>query len=29
VLGIPNHGWHRGHRCRGNYNSYGHFRCYR
>jgi len=28
VLGIPNHGWHRGH-CRGYYNRYGHFRCYR
>src|SRR5258707_14690828 len=29
VLGIPNRGWHRGHRCRGYYNRYGHFRCYR
>ena len=29
VLGIPNGGWHRGHRCHGYYNSYGHFRCYR
>jgi len=29
VLGIPNRGWHRGHRCHGYYNSYGHFRCYR
>jgi len=29
VLGIPNRGWHGGHRCRGYYNSYGHFRCYR
>src|SRR6476660_3341361 len=28
VLGIPNRGWHRGH-CRGYYNRYGHFRCYR
>ncbi|WP_426436173.1 hypothetical protein [Bradyrhizobium genosp. P] len=27
VLGLPNHGWR--HRCRGYYNSYGHFRCYR
>lgn len=29
VLGIPNRGWHRGHHCRGYYNRYGHFRCYR
>jgi hypothetical protein len=29
VRGIPNGGWHRGHRCHGYYNSYGHFRCYR
>jgi hypothetical protein len=29
VLGIPSHGWHRGHHCRGYYNRYGHFRCYR
>src|SRR5271163_4265481 len=27
VLGLPNHGWRR--HCRGYYNSYGHFRCYR
>jgi hypothetical protein len=29
VFGIPDRGWHRGHRCRGYYNRYGHFRCYR
>ncbi|TAI65942.1 hypothetical protein [Bradyrhizobium sp. Leo170] len=29
VLGIPNRGWHRGHRCRGYYARSGHFRCYR
>jgi hypothetical protein len=29
VLGLPNRSWHRGHRCRGYYNRYGHFRCYR
>jgi hypothetical protein len=29
VLGIPNRGWHRGHRCRGYYTRAGHFRCYR
>ncbi len=28
VLGIPNRGYYR-HRCRGYYNRYGHFRCYR
>jgi hypothetical protein len=29
VFGISDRGWHRGHRCRGYYNRYGHFRCYR
>jgi len=29
VFGIPDRGWRRGHRCRGYYNRYGHFRCYR
>ena len=30
VLGIPNHRYYRRHyRCRGYYNRYGHFRCYR
>jgi hypothetical protein len=29
VLGIPDRGWHRGHRCRGYYTGHGHFRCYR
>ena len=30
VLGIPNHRYYRhGYRCRGYYNRYGHFRCYR
>lgn len=30
VLGIPNHGHYRRHYgCRGYYNRYGHFRCYR
>ena len=29
VLGIPESGWRRGYRCRGYYNRYGHFRCYR
>jgi len=28
VLGIPNHRYYRRH-CRGYYNRYGHFRCYR
>ncbi|MFB9269110.1 hypothetical protein ACFFWD_39390 [Bradyrhizobium erythrophlei] len=28
VFGIPDRGWHRGHRCRGYYNRHGHFRCY-
>ncbi len=30
VLGIPNHRYYRHrYRCRGYYNRYGHFRCYR
>ena len=30
VLGIPNHRYYRyRHGCRGYYNRYGHFRCYR
>jgi hypothetical protein len=29
VFGIPDRGYRRGHRCRGYYNRYGHFRCYR
>jgi hypothetical protein len=30
VLGIPNHRYYRRHYgCRGYYNRYGHFRCYR
>ncbi|MCA6106671.1 hypothetical protein [Bradyrhizobium cenepequi] len=29
VLGLPNRGWHRGHRCRGYYTRSGRFRCYR
>ncbi len=29
VFGIPDRGWHRRYRCRGYYNRYGHFRCYR
>ena len=28
VFGIPDRGWHRGHRCRGYYSRYGHFRCH-
>jgi hypothetical protein len=28
VLGIPNHRYYHRH-CRGYYNRYGHFRCYR
>jgi hypothetical protein len=29
VFGIPDRGYRRGYRCRGYYNRYGHFRCYR
>lgn len=29
VLGIPDHGYRRGYRCRGYRNSHGEFRCYR
>ena len=29
VIGIPDRGWHRGYRCRGYYDRYHHFRCYR
>ncbi|MBR0697111.1 hypothetical protein [Bradyrhizobium lablabi] len=29
VFGIPDRGWHRGHRCRGYHDGYGHFHCYR
>jgi hypothetical protein len=29
VLGIPDRGWRRGHRCRGYYDRYDHFHCYR
>jgi hypothetical protein len=29
VFGIPDRGWRRGHRCRGYYDRYDHFHCYR
>jgi hypothetical protein len=29
VLGIPDRGYRRGHRCRGYYTRSGNFRCYR
>jgi hypothetical protein len=29
VFGIPDRGWRRGYRCRGYYDRYDHFRCYR
>lgn len=29
VIGIPDRGWHRGYECRGYYDRYHHFRCYR
>jgi hypothetical protein len=29
VLGIPDRGWRRGHRCRGYYGRSGRFHCYR
>jgi hypothetical protein len=29
VLGIPDRGWRRGHRCHGYYGRSGHFHCYR
>lgn len=29
VLGIPDRGYRRGHRCRGYYTRAGNFRCYR
>ena len=29
VFGIPDRGWHRGYRCRGFYDRYDHFHCYR
>ena len=29
VFGIPDRGWRRGHRCRGYYDGYDHFHCYR
>jgi hypothetical protein len=29
VFGIPDRGYRRGHRCRGYYDRYDHFHCYR
>lgn len=29
VFGIPDRGWRRGYRCRGFYDRYHHFHCYR
>src|SRR5215216_3293754 len=29
VFGIPDRGWRRGHRCRGYYDRYDRFHCYR
>jgi hypothetical protein len=29
VFGIPDRGWRRGYRCRGYYDRYDHFHCYR
>jgi hypothetical protein len=29
VFGIPDRGWRRGYRCRGYYDRYSHFHCYR
>jgi len=29
VFGIPDHGYRRGYRCRGFYDRYDHFHCYR
>jgi hypothetical protein len=29
VFGIPDRGWRRGYRCRGFYDRYDHFHCYR
>jgi hypothetical protein len=29
VLGIPDHGYRRGYRCRGYYDRYSRFHCYR
>jgi hypothetical protein len=29
VFGIPDRGYRRGYRCRGYYDRYDHFHCYR
>ena len=29
VFGIPDRGWRRGYRCRGYYDRYDRFHCYR